>query len=343
VELSSRTLTWNGVAIGFTAVENLFVRLYNDADAKRLGTIAVTGAVDFTGHDLVLEAQVITVKDQVTAQRLSLTATYLLNIEQDVNVLNGRGDLVILHADQLLLRVDKGIGSPIQPVYTQVATLEARTLGAAGIYVTELDGLTVGNVDMSAAGITETGKGLQTVAGGKISLTNLAGNLTIANGGADSLINATGAQIVIASELIDIQGDIRSWRTVGSTTYRGTLTLQTLSVVRAIDVAMGAAARTDAFILDTAELDHIINGFDDGQDSLQWVNGALVIVTGTDGITIGRADGRHDVHIGGYTFRDSVTFRAPVLGGSFEVLGIVRTQDVDTAGSDVKVEYLGAT
>jgi hypothetical protein len=156
------------------------------------------------------------------------------------------------------------------------------------------------------------------------------------------MVDATGGQIVITSDAIDIQGDIRSWRPVGSTIYRGTLTLQTLSAARAIDVAMGGAVRADAFILDVAELDHIINGFDDGQDSLQWVNGALAVVTGTEGITIGRANGRHDVHIGSYTFCDSVTFRAPVLGGSFEVLGIVRTNDVDTAGNDVKVEYMGA-
>jgi hypothetical protein len=36
-----------------------------------------------------------------------------------------------------------------------------------------------------------------------------------------------------------------------------------------------------------------------------------------------------------------VTFRSPVLGGNFEVLGIVRTSDADTAGNNVEVEYLG--
>ena len=340
VELSGRTLTWNGVTISFTAVEDLFVKLYSDSDAKRLGTIAVTGGVDFSGHNLVLEAQLITVTAQVTAQNLSLTATYLLNVDQDVNVLNGRGDLVILHAGQLLLQVDKGIGSPIQPVYIQANTLEARTLGAGGIYVTELDGLNVGNVDMSAAGVTETGQGLLTGAGGRISLANLAGNLTIANGGADPMIDATGGEIIVTTDTIDIQGDIRSWRTVDGVTYRGTLVLQPLSATRAVDIAM-TVPRADVFALGATELDHIINGFDDGEDSIRLVNGVLVVTEGRDGIMIGRADGRHDVHIGGYTFRDSVTFRSPVLGGNFEVFGIVRTSEADTAGNNVEVEYLG--
>jgi hypothetical protein len=346
VELAGRSLTWNGVGIGFTAVENLNIKLSRDADQTRLGAITVTGAIDLAGHNLVLEAQLLTINAQVTAQNISLAATYLLNIVQDITVAEGRGDLVILHADQLRMLVDKGIGSPVQPVYTQVNTLEARTLGAGGIYVTEIDGLTIGQVDMAAAGVVEADEGLYTGSGGNIGLTNLAGNLTIGSG-AGAMIDATGGRIVVTTDAIDIQGDIRSWRTVGGTDYRGTLVLQPLSAGRAIDIAMDDPAlpaglqRDQAFGLGTAELDRIINGFDDGQDGIQWVNGTLVVTEGRDGITIGRADGRHNVHVGGYTFVDSVTFRAPVLGGRFEVFGIVQTSEADTAGSNVEVEYLG--
>ncbi len=56
-----------------------------------------------------------------------------------------------------------------------MSTLEAVTQGAGGIYITELDGVTVGNVDMTAAGVTESDKGLKTGGGGRISLTNRPG------------------------------------------------------------------------------------------------------------------------------------------------------------------------
>jgi hypothetical protein len=349
VGLAGNTLTWNKVAIEFEAVEDLNVKLYSNADAKRVGTITVTGDVDFSGHSLVLEAQSISVGAQVKAQNISLSATYLLNIEQNLEILNGSGDLVILHADQLRLAIDKGIGSPIQPIYTQVSTLEATTLGAAGIYVTEIDGLTVGNVNMAAAGVVESQQGMTTGAGGRISLTNLSGNLILANVDnvattdvVEAAIEATGGEIIITTDTIDIQGDIRSWRTAGSDTYRGTLVLQPMSVIRAVDIAMGADIRTDSFELSIAELEHIINGFNDGVNSIQLVNGELVITEDRDGIMIGRAEGRHNFHIGSYTFRDSVTFRSPVLGGGFEVFGIVRTSDTDTTGGKVEVKYLGA-
>jgi hypothetical protein len=158
----------------------------------------------------------------------------------------------------------------------------------------------------------------------------------------DAMIDATGGEIIITTDAIDIQGDIRSWRTIGSDTYRGTLVLQPLSVTRAVDIAMGTNARTDSFALSAAELDHIIDGFNDGADSIQLVNGVLVVTRGNDGIMIGRADGRHNFHIGTYLFRDSVTFRSPVLGGSFDVFGIIRTSDTDTSGNNVAVEYWGA-
>jgi hypothetical protein len=244
--------------------------------------------------------------------------------------------MILLHADKLRMAVDRGIGSPVQPIYTQVETLEATTLGAGGIYVTELDGLTVGDVDMSAAGVSESAKGLKTGAGGRISLTNLAGELAVANNGSAPMIDATGGRITITTEEIDIRGAIQSRRDGGG----GTLALQTLSVNSDIDVAMegDAAAR---FELSTAEMDWIIEGFEDSEGASFIRNGELVTFEGRSGINIGRLNGRHDFTLGSYTFRDTVTLRAPVLGGSFDVIGKVT---LEPNGDDRVVEliFLGA-
>jgi hypothetical protein len=44
--------------------------------------------------------------------------------------------------------------------------------------------------------------------------------------------------------------------------------------------------------------------------------------------------------VGGYTFRDTVTLRAPVLGGSFDVVGKV-VLEPDGQGRPVELIFLG--
>ena len=414
VKLAGSTLTWNNVAIAFEEKEDLYIKLYDTGENQRVGVVDITDVVDVAGHNLVIEAQSIAIQDQVAADNISLSASYLLNIEQDMEVHNGRGDMILLHAGQLRMEVDKGVGSPIQPVYTQVDTLEAATLGAAGIYVTEVDGLAVGDVDMRTADVTDNDKGLHTGAGGRVSLTNLAGEMTVAeyttaaastrvttdveligafdtkvqtltatqNGALvvdgvtvavgdhilvnlqpnteengiytvvdtgsateawilkkDAMIAATGGRIVLSTEKLDIQGDIRSWRETDGQPYRGTLVLQPLSVDTDIDVALDAPFFT--FSLSGSELDHLIDGFDYGDYGRALVNGELVETPGRDGISIGRIDGRHAIYIGTYFFKDSVTFRAPVPGGSFDVLGELQTPSSATDVEKVEVEFIG--
>ena len=325
VVLAGTTLTWDGVGISYRDVEDLSIVLNNGT--ARVGSVQVAGAIDFTGRTVAIEAESILVSDQVTAGTLSLSAKNTLYVEQDLDVHDGSGEMIVLEATTLQMAVDKGVGSPTQPLYTRVDNLEAVTTGAGGLYITELDGVEIGN----AGGLT----GVKTGAGGRIHLTNLSGVLTTTE-----TIDATGGQVVLSTNEIDIQADIRSWRTVGGVHYRGTLVLQPLSVKRAVDVAMDTPA-AGAFALSDAELDHIIDGFDDGTDSRTLVNGRLVVVEGRDGITIGRADGRHYMRIGAYTFKDSVTFRTPVLGGSFDVLGTIEMNAEDTLGNNVEVELLG--
>ena len=71
---------------------------------------------------------------------------------------------------------DQGIGSSNNPIYTRVNTIAARTQGAAGIFITEADGLTVGTTSISGV---STENGLYTTNGGDIVLTNVSGNLII--------------------------------------------------------------------------------------------------------------------------------------------------------------------
>jgi hypothetical protein len=125
---------------------------------------------------------------------------------------------------------------------------------------------------------------------------------------------------VITTEEIDIQGNIQSHRDVSGTRYSGTLVLQPLSVNSDIDMALAEGDGSARFDLSAAELNHIIEGFDDGSGARFIRDGVLVVFEGRSGINIGRVNGRHDFTIGSYVFRDTVTLRSPVLGGSFDVV-----------------------
>ena len=151
--------------------------------------------------------------------------------------------------------------------------------------------------------------GLSTGLGGDIAVTALSGGMTISEA-----VNATGGDITLTAEAMNIGAQIKSWNGL-ATDPRGTLLLQPLTVTRSIGIADGAVGN---FNLSSAELDFIIDGF--------------------DGITIGRADGQHFMQIGGYTFRDSVTLRSPVLGG-----GLLLTGPFDTTSPDVEVTFIGTT
>jgi ELWxxDGT repeat protein len=343
-DLSGNVLTWNGVGITYENVEDVHVIFRKAGD--RVGVITVTGDIDLGSNTLILDAETIQISADISADYISISSTLRLSITQDMAAHDGAGDLVLISGKELRIVGDEGIGAPNQPLYTQVDELEALTQGAAGIYLTEIDGVTVGDVTSIADAdlvTADTISGVKTGAGGRIYLTNNSGLLTVSDGndGVDTdMIDATGGSIIISTEQIDIRDNIRSWRDVGGTIYRGTLVLQPLSVTRAIDVARNVAD-TVSFEIDTAELDYILDGFDDGTDSMVLVDGVLQRVEGNDGITIGRQNGRHIITIGAYTFKDSVTFLAPVLGGTFNVVGTIQTSIADTSGNKVEVEFKG--
>ncbi|MCD6138432.1 MAG: hypothetical protein J7J91_07685 [Deltaproteobacteria bacterium] len=306
VTLSGNEVTFGGVTTTFSGINNLQVTVKEGTERK--GTINVTGTLDLSGN-VLLEAKNINISAPITAASLALSMDNLLVIGQDLNVNNGSGDVTILTADQLSIFAGAGVGSPSQPIYTRARTaavqkLEAKTEGAAGIYLTTVSDMEIGNVSIS--GVPDI-TGLNTGAGGAIAVTTLSGGIRVSE-----VIDATGGDISLTTDTIDIQADIRSWNG-GSTDPRGRLLLQPLTMARSIGIADGA---TGEFNLATAEMDHIIDGF--------------------DGITIGREDGQHMIEIGEYTFRDSVTFRSPVLGGGLRLLG-----GLSTTGPDVEVTFIG--
>ena len=306
VTLSGNEVTFGGVTTTFSGINNLQVTVKEGTERK--GTINVTGTLDFSGN-VLLEANSINISAPITAANLALSMDNLLVIGQDLNVNNGSGDVTILTADQLSIFAGAGVGSPSQPIYTRARTaavqkLEAKTEGAAGIYLTTVSDMEIGNVSIS--GVPDI-TGLNTGAGGAIAVTTLSGGVTVSE-----VIDATGGDISLTTDTIDIQADIRSWNG-GPTDPRGRLLLQPLTMARSIGIADGA---TGEFNLTTAEMDDIIDGF--------------------DGITIGREDGQHMIEIGEYTFRDSVTFRSPVLGGGLRLLG-----GLSTTGPDVEVTFIG--
>ena len=308
LDVTGSQVTWGGVATTYSGIEGLQTLIKEGSERK--GSVNVVGAVNFSG-DVILEARTINVSAAISANRLSLTLDGLLAIGQSLGITNGSGEVTVLKANEVRISAGAGIGSTAQFVYIQSKTapvmkLEAQTAGAAGINI-----LTVGDVQIGGIAWAETANitGLSTGLGGDIAVTALSGGMTISEA-----VNATGGDITLTAEAMNIGAQIKSWNGL-ATDPRGTLLLQPLTVTRSIGIADGAVGN---FNLSSAELDFIIDGF--------------------DGITIGRADGQHFMQIGGYTFRDSVTLRSPVLGG-----GLLLTGPFDTTSPDVEVTFIGTT
>ncbi|MGB0581211.1 MAG: hypothetical protein ACPGVU_16050, partial [Limisphaerales bacterium] len=279
------------------------------------GQVKVSGEVDLAG-DLVIRTGTLTLEADVRAVGMLLDLSNPFTVTQPATTSNGSGSPILLEATGLRILHDGGVGLADQPVFIKVQNLEVITRGntanAAGVYLIELDGLTVGNVDVT--GYTDSDSGIQT-RGGDVSILNLTGNLRVTSHAPASVpgIEAWGGDIVLTSDLLQIDANVRSWWqgiTGGSDQARGALVLQPLNVFTSIGV--GGAA-TGTFHLTNTELDRIINGF------------GSTAADSFDGITIGRADGRHGVKVGQYAYRDSVTIRAPRAPGHIDVLGVLST------------------
>jgi hypothetical protein len=133
---------------------------------------------------------------------------------------------------------------------------------------------------------------------------------------ADTIIveaSITAKNLTLTADDLDIRADIQGLD-------GGTLVLQPLTDTAGIGIA--DQAETNRFNLGIDELDHIKGDF--------------------DRLVIGRADGRHVVEIGNYTFRQAVTFRAPLLGGAFDVLGVIQTTADPLLDEQTPIEFIGS-
>ncbi|MFC1857690.1 beta strand repeat-containing protein, partial [Thermodesulfobacteriota bacterium] len=109
-------------------------------------------------------------------------------------------------------------------------------------------------------------------------------------------VYSEGGTIMLTAGSIDLQGQISS--------PGGQLVLQPESP----DTTIGVGDGVDGdFYLGAEALDLIEDGF--------------------DSIVIGRTDGSHEIQIGSYVFKDSVTVNSPVLGGGIHVRGALQTSD----------------
>ena len=293
IELADNTITWAGTTVAYSGIEQL------DIDAA-LGTVSVTrdvtlaeGYVGPPASAVSVNAYTYNADATLTAGAVDLTLSGLLNVGQTMDVTDGVGDVLLIRTGALTMDVRDGIGTPSEPLLVQADSVQAATQGAAGIYLAELDGVSV-------LGLTTQG--------GDIQLMNFADVLAI-----DGLVEAGGGDIVITTDQIAINADVRSWyggATGGNDEQRGTLLLQPLQEFTSIGAGDDAAG---SFHLGVTELDHIIDGFADDA------------IGGYEGITIGRADGRHYIEVGTYSYRDSVTFRSPLPPGEIAVVGTLST------------------
>jgi hypothetical protein len=305
-----------------------------DGDGVRTGAVRVLEDQDYTGSELRIEARGIEIRASIKADGLSLQATNIIGIRQDFGVETGLGKLIVLDADRVRIAADNGVGDVDMPLYIRATILEAQTLGAAGIYIVTLGNTTIGDVSFGDIGATTSG--LETGSGGNIHLTNLGGTIKV-----EEAIRATGGNIVITTERINIETEISSIRTIGTQTFRGTLVLQPLSTRSSIGMATEGAQAGQTLHLSGDEIAHFMKGFDSAEPATYYANGRLVTSQAVSGINIGRADGRHVIALGAYTYSESVTFRAPLPSGRFDILGNISLTASTVDGQSPSITFLG--
>jgi hypothetical protein len=339
LELGNGSLVWDGVSITHTGVEGIDVRFVNSSDGKRTGVVRVLADQDYTGLDLRLEARSIDIRASIIASGLSLRADSIIGIRQDFSAESGLGRIIVLEADNMRIEAAGGVGDVSMPLYIRAGVIEAVTQGAAGIYLAQLSDAVIGDVEFDVIGEDNIGSdtvGLSTGAGGNIHFFNLSGTLTV-----NAAIEASGGRIVIATSDIEINDTISSRRVVGSQVFRGSLVLQPLSVSTRIDVATVAQTSATSFHLSADEIDLFMNGFNESEPSSYLVNGRLVTVDSNNGITIGRANGRHIITLAAFTYTESFTFRAPVPFGRFDVVGKLQLFTSPIDGDEPALTFLG--
>ena len=333
LELGDGFLRWDGTPISHSEIERIDIR-FVDGDGVRTGAVRVLEDQDYTGSELRIEARGIEIRASIKADGLSLQATNIVGIRQDFGVETGLGKLIVLEADRMRISADNGVGDLDMPLYIRANTLEAQSLGAAGIYIVTLGDTTIGNVSFGSIGATTSG--LKTQSGGNIHIINLGGTIKV-----EEATRARGGNIVITTERIDIDAEISSIRTIGTQTFRGTLVLQPLSTRSSIGMATEGAQAGQTLHLSGDEIKLFMKGFDSAEPATYYANRRLVTSQAVSGINIGRTDGRHVIVLGAFTYSESVTFRAPQIPGRFDIIGTISLTASTVDGQSPSLTFLG--
>ena len=341
LELSDGLLVWDRVEITHSDIEKIDISFVN-SDDDRTGVVRILEDQDYTGSELRIAARGIDIRASIKAGALSLVSTNIIGISQDFEIETGIGRLITLEADKIRSASENGVGDINMPLYIKTDVIEAKTLGAAGIYLAAIGDLEVG--DVSFDGITETDAGLMTTAGGNIHLTNLGGVLTVKQD-----IQASGGGVVITSERMvisekspSVDVKIASEREVAGQFFRGTLVLQPLSTKTSIGVATVGVDTDDGGLQFSAdEIHRFMNGFDSSGPATFYSGGSLVTLPTVSAINIGRADGSHVITLDTFTYSESFTFRAPVPFGRFDIIGTIFHAPSIVDGQNPSFNFLG--
>ena len=330
LELGDGVLTWDGTAVTHSGVEGIDVSFVTD-EGLRTGAVQIVADQDYTGLDLYIEAAAIAVEASVNAGGLSLQSDSILAVEQNLTAANGLGRILTLNADRMRLASTGGVGDVALPIFINAGVIEARTEGAAGIYIAHIGDSTISDVNFSVADL-ET-EGLETGSGGDINFINLFGTMTV-----DAEVQASGGQVILTAEAIDVNATISSRKVVDSQTFRGSLIIQPLSLNTDINLA---TATGSGLHLNATEISYFMSGFNESAPSAYFTNDQLVVVDSKNGITIGRSDGRHDFTLDTFTYSESFTFRAPEPFGDFNVIGKIELINSQVDGDDPALTFFG--
>jgi hypothetical protein len=154
--------------------------------------------------------------------------------------------------------------------------------------------------------------GVGTINNNTKTISNTTGSIELSNTGATQSIltgNLNASNITLTSDNLVFTDGLNSISGTGS------LLLQPFSAATSIDVGT-VAGGTGQFVVDTNTL-----------------------ADGFSGITIGRADGQHDINVGDATFSDVTLIQAPVGAGSITVNGNINLN----AGGNIDFQSVGPT
>lgn len=321
------------------------------------GLVNINGTADIVAGNIITNGGAITLATNGSGARIfagnvdagsggvTLTATNGNIIDDglaNTTIIGGAGNFT----------ASTGIGTGVAPLQTNLGSLTANVTGAGGIFIAEIDALTLGNLTTANGAITIDAPGL--IDGAGTIAAGSSGNIAITSANDDVLLNsninnnggdANNAKVTITGNNIAVN----AVSSTGDQQYLGdTVTIGGNVAARSVlvdgDLVLGGSG-SRTFNTSALGGDVVVNGAIDGAGHGLTINAgagdALIDADGTDlgAVTITASD--INVHsmtgTGTQTYTGNVTFNSSYVtnGGNFVVAGpVAYTSDlsVDTAG-----------